>query len=51
MKIRFNSENNLSFKKELVMHCVAMIIRSLFYNNNRHYPKLFSYDCFYEWAK
>ena len=42
MKIRFNSDGDSSFKQELEMHNVGIIITSVFYDNHQYYQQVFS---------
>ena len=47
MKIGFNSDDSLSFKQELEMLNVVIIIRSVFYDNNK-YMQVFLEECLYK---
>ena len=47
MKIGFNSDDSLSFKQELEMLNVVIIIRSVFYDNNE-YVQVFLEECLYK---
>ena len=49
MKIRFNSDDNLPLKQELQMHNVVITIRSVFLDNNKHYPQVFLGKCNINW--
>ena len=48
VKIKFNSDNNLSLNKSLKFHTMAIIIRSVFEEGGRLYLKVFLKDCLYE---
>ena len=48
MKIKFNSDDNLSLNKPLKFQNVTITIRSVFEEDDKLYPKLFLDDTFYE---
>ena len=48
MKIKFKSNNNLPTDNIVNMHQVTLIIRSVFAQNGKFYPKLFLDDALYE---
>ena len=48
MKIKFESNDNLPIDNIVHMHQVAIIIRSIFAQNDRLYPQLFLDDALYE---
>ena len=48
MKIRFNSDDDLSLNKQLKFHNLAITIRSVFEENGKHYPQVFLDDTLYE---
>ena len=41
LKIQFNSDDDLLLNKPLKFHAMAIIIRSVFEQNGKYYPKLF----------
>ena len=41
MKITFNSVGDLPLKKTLVLHEMVAIVRSVFRENKKYYPKVF----------
>ena len=41
MEIEFDSDGNLSLKQELRMLNVVITFRSVFYDNNKYYPRYF----------
>ena len=48
MKIKFESNDNLSIDNIVNMYQVTIIIRSVFARNNKFYPQLFLDDALYE---
>ena len=48
MKIEFNSNDNLPFNKQLKFRMMTIIIRSVFSEDGKFCPLLFSDDAFYE---
>ena len=48
MKIKFESNNNLSIDNIVNMHQVTIVIRSGFTQNDKFYPQLFLDDAHYE---
>ena len=48
MKIKFESNDNLSIDNTVTMHHVTVIIRSVFAQNGKFYPQLFLDDALYE---
>ena len=48
MKIKFNSDDNLSLNKPLTFHNMTMIIRSVFEEGGKLYPQVFLDDALYE---
>ena len=48
MKIKFNSDDNLPLNKPLKLHMLKIIARSVFMENNRYYPQIYSGECLYE---
>ena len=44
MKIKFNSDDNLPLNKPLTFHNMTTIIRSVFEENGKLYPKVFVDD-------
>ena len=41
MKIKFNSDGNLLFKKILKLYNLTIVVRSVFEENKKYYPQLF----------
>ena len=48
MKIKFNSNDDLSLNKPLKFHAMTIIIRSVFEEDGKLYPKIFLDDALYE---
>ena len=48
MKIKFNSDDNLTLKKPLKFHNMAITIISLFEEDGKLYPQVFLDDTLYE---
>ena len=48
MKIKFNSDNDLSLNKPLKFHLMTIIIRCIFSEDGKLYPQLFLDDTLYE---
>ena len=41
MKIKFNSDDNLSLNKILKLHNLKIIVRSVFEEDGKYYPQVF----------
>ena len=41
IKIKFNSDDNLSLNKILKLHMLTVIVRSVFQENGKYYPHFF----------
>ena len=48
MKIKFNSDDNLSLNKTLKFHNLTIVVRSVFQEDGKYYPQVFSDECLYE---
>ena len=48
MKIKFNSDDNLSLNKPLKFHNMTITIRSVFEEDGKLYPQVFLNDTLYE---
>ena len=48
MKIKFNSDDNLSLNKTLNLHNITIIIRSVFEEDEKFYPQIYLDECLYE---
>ena len=48
MKIKFNSDDNLSLNKILKLHNLTVTVRSVFEGDGRYYPQGYLDECLYE---
>ena len=48
MKIRSDSDDNLSLKKILKLCNLTIVVRSVFPEDNKYYPQVFLDECMYE---
>ena len=48
MKIKFNSDNDLPLNKPLKFHAMTIIVKYVFEDDAKFYPKLFLDDTLYE---
>ena len=48
MKIKFNSDDNLSLNKLLELHMLTVLFRSVFDEDGKYYPQGFLNECLYE---
>ena len=48
MKIKFDTDNNLPLNKTMKLHNMAIIIRSVFEEDDKFYPQIYLDGCFYE---
>ena len=48
MKIKFNSDNELSLKKTIEILTITIVVRAIFHENNKHYPQVFLDECLYK---
>ena len=48
MKIKFISDDNLLLKKILKLHNLTVIVRSVFEEDSKYYPRVFLDKCLYE---
>ena len=51
MKIRFQSDDDLSISKIINIPVCVVIIRGVFEEDSRYYPQAFIHDCFYEYEE
>ena len=49
MKIKFESDDNLPLGKILNIHACAIIVQSVFQENDKYYPQVHLHGCFYEY--
>ena len=48
MKIKFNSNDDLSLNKQLKFLSITIIVRSIFEETGKCYPQIFLDECLYE---
>ena len=48
VKIKFDTDNNLSLNKTLKLHNMAILIGSVFEEGGKFYPQIYLDDCLYE---
>ena len=48
MKTKFNSDAVLPLNKAIEIPSMVIIIRAVFYENNKYYLQVFSQDAFYK---
>ena len=47
MKTMFESDDNLPLNKILKLHNLTVVVRSVFQEDNKYYPKVFLDECLY----
>ena len=47
MKIKFNSDGDLPLGKRLNLHNMTIVVRSVFQEDKKYYPQVFSDKCLY----
>ena len=45
MKIKFNSNDDLTLGKILKLHSLTIVVRSVFQEDNKYYPQFFLDEC------
>ena len=48
MKIKFDSDNNLSLNKQLKFPTMTMVVRTVFEDEGTFYPQIYLDECLYE---
>ena len=48
MKIKFDSDGNLPLNETIVIPIVTIVVRAVFHQNNKNYPKVFLDECLYK---
>ena len=48
MKIKFDSDDNLPLNKTIEIYNVTIVVRAIFYENNKYYPRVFLDECVYK---
>ena len=52
MKIKPNSDDDLSLKKTLELHNIVIIVfRSVFHDDNKYHPNIFIDDCLFKFSE
>ena len=47
MNIKFNSDDELPLNKNLEIFTIAIVVRAIFFLNNKFYPQVFIDECLY----
>ena len=48
MKIKLNTDDNLPLNKPLKLHLLTIIVRWIFEEDGKFYPRFYLDDCLYE---
>ena len=48
MKIKFNSDDELPLNKTIEIPSMIIVVRALFHENNKYYPRVFLDECLYK---
>ena len=48
MKIKVNSDEDLSLNKTLKLRNMVIVVRSVFHEDNKYYPQVFLDECLYK---
>ena len=48
MKIKFDSDGNLPLNKWIEIPIMALVVRAVFREKNKYYPKVFLDECLYK---
>ena len=48
MKIEFDSNDKLLLNKMIQIPVMVIVVRGIFYQNNKHYPQVFLDKCMYK---
>ena len=48
MKIKYDSDDDLSLNKILKLHMLTIIVRSVFEDDGKYYPQVFLDECLFE---
>ena len=48
MKIKFNSDEELLLNKTIKTSSMKIVVRAVFYENNKYYPQVFLNECLYK---
>ena len=48
MKIKVNSDNELPLNKTVEIPTMAIVVRAIYFQNNKYYPQVFLDECLYK---
>ena len=48
MKIKFDRDDDLPLKKILELRHITVVVRSVFHEDNKHYPQVCLDECLYK---
>ena len=48
MKIKFNSDDELSLNKTIEIPTITIVARAIFLENSKYYPQFFLEECLYK---
>ena len=48
MKIKFNSDDELPLNKTIEIPSMTIVVRAIFHEINKYYPKVFLDECLYK---
>ena len=48
MKIKFSSDEELPLNKTIEIPSMKIVVRAIFYENNKYYPQVFLDECLYK---
>ena len=48
MKIKFNSDDELPLNNTIEIHSMTIVVRAIFFENNKYYPQVFTDECLYK---
>ena len=48
MKIKFNSDDELPLNKTIEISGITIVVRAIFYGNNKYCPQAFLDECLYK---
>ena len=48
MKTKFNSDDELRLNKTIETPSMIIVVRAVFYENNKYYPQVFLDQCLYK---
>ena len=48
MKIKFNSNDELHLNKTIEIPSMTIVVRAIFYENNKYCPQVFLDECLYK---